>query len=108
MGHARTFWIAALRAAERGGQLILRNEDLDPQRCRPEFVEAMIEDLRWLGIELGRRAGLRWALWSLYAERAAEILSGCVAGVAGSRDDLSVYLLAEGCGAGGWGSERFG
>jgi glutamyl-tRNA synthetase len=30
--------------------LILRNEDLDPQRCRSEFVSAMIEDLRWLGI----------------------------------------------------------
>jgi glutamyl/glutaminyl-tRNA synthetase len=30
--------------------LILRNEDLDPQRCRQEFVAAMIEDLRWLGI----------------------------------------------------------
>jgi glutamyl-tRNA synthetase len=52
-GHARTFWIAALRAAERGGHLVLRNEDLDPQRCRPEFVEAMIEDLRWLGINWG-------------------------------------------------------
>jgi glutamyl-tRNA synthetase len=50
IGHARTFWIAAQRAAERGGTLILRNEDLDPQRCRAEFVEAMIEDLRWLGI----------------------------------------------------------
>ena len=51
LGHARTFWTAARRAAERGGQLILRNEDLDPQRCRPEFVQAMLEDLRWLGIE---------------------------------------------------------
>lgn len=50
LGHARTFWIAAQRAAERGGQLIFRNEDLDAQRCRPEFVQAMIEDLRWLGI----------------------------------------------------------
>ena len=50
LGHARTFWIAAQRAAERHGTLILRNEDLDPQRCRPEFVTAMIEDLRWLGI----------------------------------------------------------
>jgi len=46
VGHARTFWIAAKRAAQNGGTLILRNEDLDPQRCRPEFVE----DLRWLGI----------------------------------------------------------
>ena len=50
MGHARTFWIAAQRAAERDGVLILRNEDLDPQRCRAEFDDAMIEDLRWLGI----------------------------------------------------------
>jgi len=50
LGHARTFWIAAQRAAEHGGALILRNEDLDSQRCRPEFVDAMLEDLRWLGI----------------------------------------------------------
>jgi glutamyl-tRNA synthetase len=51
LGHARTFWIAAQRAAEHGGQLILRNEDLDVERCRPEFVTAMYEDLRWLGID---------------------------------------------------------
>jgi glutamyl-tRNA synthetase len=50
VGHARTFWIAARRAAEHKGTLILRNEDLDPQRCRAEFVDAMFEDLRWLGI----------------------------------------------------------
>ena len=50
LGHARTCWMAAQRAAGRGGRLILRNEDLDRQRCRPEFVQAMIEDLRWLGI----------------------------------------------------------
>ena len=51
LGHARTFWVAAERAAEHGGQLILRNEDLDSQRCRAEFVAAMFEDMRWLGIE---------------------------------------------------------
>jgi len=50
LGHARTFWVAAQRAADRGGQLVFRNEDLDRQRCRAEFVEAMFEDLRWLGI----------------------------------------------------------
>ncbi len=50
IGHARTFWIAAQRAAQRDGTLILRNEDLDSQRCRPEFVQAMFEDLRWLRI----------------------------------------------------------
>jgi len=51
LGHARTFWTAAQRAAKHGGQLIFRNEDLDPQRCRPEFAQAMLDDLRWLGIE---------------------------------------------------------
>lgn len=51
LGHARTFWIAAQRAAEHHGQLIFRNEDLDPQRSRPELVAPMYEDLRWLGIE---------------------------------------------------------
>src|SRR5580693_9366176 len=51
LGHARTFWTAAQRAAEHGGQLIFRDEDLDWQRCRPEFVQAMFEDLRWLGID---------------------------------------------------------
>jgi glutamyl/glutaminyl-tRNA synthetase len=50
IGHARTFWIAAQRAIKNQGTLILRNEDLDPQRSRPEFVRAMIEDLCWLGI----------------------------------------------------------
>ncbi len=51
IGHARTFWIAAQRARERSGKLVLRIEDLDPQRCRPEFAQAMIEDLHWLGIQ---------------------------------------------------------
>jgi glutamyl-tRNA synthetase len=50
VGHARTFWIASQRAIENQGTLILRNEDLDPQRSRAEFVRAMTEDLRWLGI----------------------------------------------------------
>lgn len=50
VGHARTFWIAAQRAIANQGTLILRNEDLDPQRSRAEFARAMMEDLRWLGI----------------------------------------------------------
>lgn len=50
IGHARTFWTAYQRACP-SGRLILRNEDLDPQRSKPEFVAAMIEDLHWLGIE---------------------------------------------------------
>jgi glutamyl-tRNA synthetase len=50
LGHARTLLIAADRARQFGGTLIFRNEDLDPDRCRPEFAAAMFEDLHWLGI----------------------------------------------------------
>jgi glutamyl/glutaminyl-tRNA synthetase len=50
LGHARTFWTAFERARAHGGTLIFRNEDLDPDRCRPDFAAAAIEDLRWLGI----------------------------------------------------------
>jgi len=51
LGHARTFWIAQQRAQQHAGALVLRVEDLDPQRCRPEFAAAMLEDLRWFGFE---------------------------------------------------------
>ncbi|MGE5322950.1 MAG: glutamate--tRNA ligase family protein, partial [Actinomycetota bacterium] len=34
-----------------GGTLVFRNEDLDQQRCRPEFVQAMYDDLQWLGLD---------------------------------------------------------
>jgi glutamyl/glutaminyl-tRNA synthetase len=50
-GHARTFWMAYQRALKSRGVLVLRNEDLDRDRCRPELVAAMFEDLKWLGIE---------------------------------------------------------
>ena len=39
------------RAKEAGGQLVYREEDLDPQRCRKEFADGSIEDLRWFGCE---------------------------------------------------------
>ena len=48
-GHARTFLIAAERAAD--GVLVLRNEDLDPDRCRSKYVAGMYEDLRWLRLQ---------------------------------------------------------
>ena len=51
LGHARTFWIAQQRAQAHNGMLVLRNEDLDPARCKPEFVSALLEDLRWFGFQ---------------------------------------------------------
>ncbi len=51
LGHARTFWVAQQRAVAAGGALILRDEDLDPERSQQHFRHAMLEDLRWLGLQ---------------------------------------------------------
>jgi glutamyl-tRNA synthetase len=50
LGHARTFWTAQQRVRAQGGTLILRSEDLDRARCKPEFARAMTEDLHWFGL----------------------------------------------------------
>jgi glutamyl-tRNA synthetase len=50
VGHARTFWTAFQRARAAGGTLVMRMEDLDPDRCRAVYADAALEDLRWLGI----------------------------------------------------------
>jgi glutamyl-Q tRNA(Asp) synthetase len=49
IGHAYSA-LFAVRAAE-GGRFLLRIEDIDLGRCRPEFEQAIYEDLAWLGLE---------------------------------------------------------
>lgn len=50
LGHARTFLAAAARARAAGGRLLMRIDDLDTARCRPEFADAALGDLAWLGL----------------------------------------------------------
>jgi glutamyl-tRNA synthetase len=50
LGHAKTFATAVQRAQEKGGTIIFRNEDLDPQRCKPEFIQASMDDLSACGL----------------------------------------------------------
>ncbi len=50
LGHGRTFWVAQKRAQAQSGALVLRIEDLDRARCKPPFVAATFEDLRWFGL----------------------------------------------------------
>ena len=51
LGHAFSAAIGHARARESGGKFRLRIEDLDQTRCRPEFVDGICEDLRWLGLD---------------------------------------------------------
>ena len=50
LGHAATFSIARQRAIFANGKLLLRIEDLDTQRSKSHFTDAIFEDLAWLGI----------------------------------------------------------
>jgi glutamyl/glutaminyl-tRNA synthetase len=95
LGHAATFWTAYLRADAADGTLLLRNEDLDPQRSKGEFVQAMIEDLAWMGIEWEPpmvSQSERGALYRLAFERLLE--AGFVYPCGCSRKDLARMMHA--------------
>jgi glutamyl-Q tRNA(Asp) synthetase len=51
LGHALSALFNFNMARAAGGRLLLRLEDIDASRCRPEFEAAIYEDLAWLGIE---------------------------------------------------------
>lgn len=50
LGHAYSALLNFDRARAAGGRFLLRMEDIDTTRCRPEFEAAVYEDLAWLGI----------------------------------------------------------
>jgi glutamyl-Q tRNA(Asp) synthetase len=50
LGHAYSALLNSDLARELGGRLLLRIEDIDTERCRPEYEQAIYEDLRWLGL----------------------------------------------------------
>ena len=51
LGNARSFLIAWLSVRSRRGQMVLRMEDLDHPKVKPQAAEEALEDLRWLGID---------------------------------------------------------
>lgn len=107
VGHARTFWVAAERARAARGTLLLRNDDLDAIRFRLDFVDAMLEDLRWLGFaweepmisQSARRPRYRAALERLHAagrifpciRTRRDVLDAAGAPHEGGADDEPIY-----------------
>lgn len=51
LGHAHSALFGWRAAREAGGRFLLRIEDIDPGRCRPEFERDLMEDLAWLGLD---------------------------------------------------------
>lgn len=79
-GHAYSA-LTAFRAAEAaGGRFILRIEDIDAGRCRPEFETALLEDLAWLGLG-----------WETPVRRQSEHLDDYAAALARLREDGLLY-----------------
>src|SRR5438045_4800744 len=50
LGHALSAILNFEAARDSGGRFLLRIEDIDPTRCRPEYETAIYEDLAWLGL----------------------------------------------------------
>ena len=59
LGNLFAALLAWLDIRAQGGELLLRMEDLDPDRCRPEYAVLLAEDLHWLGLswDLGWQSG---------------------------------------------------
>jgi len=51
LGHAHSALVGWHKARAETGRFLLRIEDIDPARCRPEFEAAILEDLSWLGLD---------------------------------------------------------
>lgn len=51
IGNGWTAVIAWLQARRAGGQFVLRMEDIDIQRCKPQLAQQAVDDLRWLGLD---------------------------------------------------------
>jgi glutamyl-Q tRNA(Asp) synthetase len=79
-GHAASALTAYRAAQAAGGRFILRIEDIDTTRCRPEFEEALYEDLAWLGLT-----------WEQPVRRQSEHLADYFAALDQLRDQGVVY-----------------
>ena len=95
LGHAYSAVLAHDRARSGGGRFLLRIEDLDPGRSRPEFIAAIIADLRWLGIDWDGEPLVQSERAGAYAEalerlRAIGLVYACFC----TRSDIAAALSA--------------
>lgn len=67
IGHAYSALLAYKAAQDLNGRFLLRIEDIDQGRCRPEFEQAIYEDLAWLGLEWETPVRLQSAHFDDYA-----------------------------------------
>ncbi len=93
LGHVHAACVA--RAAAGAGGYLVRIEDIDPQRCRPAYARALIEDLDWLGLGSDRPVRVQSAHLEEYAAALAGLAArGLVYPCFCSRADVARELAA--------------
>ena len=95
LGHAFSAAVGHDAARRGGGRFRLRIEDLDPGRCRPEFVDGIFEDLRWLGLDWDGDVLVQSERTALYAEALERLREqGLVYACFCTRADIAASLTA--------------
>lgn len=80
LGNAFTALLAWLSVRAQGGRMLLRVEDLDPDRSRSEYIDALREDLHWLGLDWDEEMPLqsrRTAIYEAQFARLGELVYPC-------------------------------
>jgi glutamyl-Q tRNA(Asp) synthetase len=95
LGHAYSAVLAHSAAREAGGRFLLRIEDLDPTRSRVEFITAIEEDLRWLGLAWDGEPLVQSTRSAAYADALERLRAdGLVYPCFCTRSDISAALSA--------------
>ena len=95
LGHAYSAALAHARARDSGGRFLLRIEDLDQTRSRPEFVDGIYEDLRWLGLEWDAEPLVQSQRTAIYADALDRLRGmGLVYACFCTRADIAAALSA--------------
>jgi len=102
LGHAYSVLLNYDMARQCGGRLLLRIEDIDVSRCRPEYDAAVFEDLRWLGVVWSEPARRQSEYFADYRTAIAKLeAAGLLYASFESRSEISA-LVAERERAGPW------
>ncbi|MGL5165521.1 MAG: tRNA glutamyl-Q(34) synthetase GluQRS [Afipia sp.] len=102
LGHARSALLNFDLARQSGGRLLLRIEDIDTTRCRPEYEQAIYDDLAWLGVAWEQPVRRQSDHLALYSETIDRLMrDGLLYPAFESRADIA-GLVEEKDRAGAW------
>ena len=85
---------AWLSVRSQNGVMLLRIEDLDPDRCKPAYAEQLMDDLRWLGLDWDEGPGAGGDCGPYLQSERRALYEGRAASAEGAGQDLPLLLHA--------------